>query len=354
MSIGFNSKIFFLITLAALIFFNLFFFESGRAASVEEIYANTVQQLNQEGYAGIDKALKVFEELIQKDPNFLKGYVSAADAYLLKYEFSEQKNKVWLNTALDYLNKAVGREGQNPVLYFKRAVIHFNLEQPEKAAGDIRKALELDPRYLDARLLHLQYLLSLRKTEEARKFVEASLPLFPKDPAPLKYIADVVFNGGDYEKAVELYQQVIALVPKAPNTHLALGKAYLHLKKYPLAIASFQKALSEDPELAEAHFSLAVAYSETGKLKEAVAQLETYLQKVPKDASALNNLALLYEQTGETTKARITWLKLKEASADKAYKERAEQHLYGLSSRGNKQADPSTPPTDSPAKGGKK
>jgi hypothetical protein len=45
---------------------------------------------------------------------------------------------------------------------------------------------------------------------------------------------------------------------------------------------------------------------------------------------------------------------LKEASADKAYKERAEQHLYGLSSRGNKQADPSTPPTDSPAKGGKK
>jgi tetratricopeptide (TPR) repeat protein len=327
---------------------------TGHAQTSEEIYSTAVRQLQAEGYAGIDKALPVFEELIRKDPNFLKGYVSAADAYLLKYEFSEQKNKVWLNTALDYLNKAVSREGQNPVLYFKRAVIHFNLEQPEKAAGDLRKALELDPKYLDARLLHLQYLLSLRKTEEARKFVEASLPLFPKDPAPLKYIADVVFNGGDYEKAVELYQQVIALVPKAPNTHLALGKAYLNLKKYPLAIASFQKALSQEPELTDTHFSLAVAYSETGNLKEAVAQLETYLQKVPKDASALNNLALLYEQTGETTKARITWLKLKEASADKAYKERAEQHLHGLSSRGNKQADPSTPPTAAPAQGGKK
>jgi tetratricopeptide (TPR) repeat protein len=329
-------------------------FATGHAQVSEETYARTVRQLNAEGYAGIDNALQVFEALIQKDPDFIKGYVSAADAYLLKYEFEEKKNRQWLNRAVTHLNTAAGKEKQNPAIYFKRAVIQFNLEQPDQAVGDLQKAMDLAPNYLDARLLYLQYLLSLNRRAEAREFVDGSIKLFPNDPAPLRYLADVVFTGGDNEKAVELYQTVVKLVPEAPNTYLALGKAYLNLKQYPLAIASFQKALNQSPELAEAHFSLAIAYGETGKLKEAVSHMETYIQKVPRDTAALNNLALLYEQTGEITRARLTWLKLKEAAQDRTYQERAEQHLQALSSQARAQEAPTPPPKSSPAKGGKK
>jgi len=38
------------------------------AGTSEETYNDTVRQLNQEGFQGIDRALKVFEELIQKSP----------------------------------------------------------------------------------------------------------------------------------------------------------------------------------------------------------------------------------------------------------------------------------------------
>ena len=332
----------------------LFGFAVGYAQISEETYSRAVRQLNAEGYAGIDNALGVFEALIQKDPDFIKGYISAADAYLLKYEFTEKKNRQWLAKALAYLNTAAGKEKQNPAIYFKRAVIQFNLEQPDKAVGDLQRAMDLAPNYLDARLLYLQYLLSLNKRAEAREFVDGSIKIFPNDPAPLRYLADVVFAGGDNEKAVELYQMVVKLVPEAPNTYLAMGKAQLNLKKYPSAIASFQKALSQSPEMADAHFSLALAYGETGKLKEAVKHMETYIQKVPRDAAALNNLALLYEQTGETTRARLTWLKLKDAAPDKAYQERAEQHLHTLSSQAAEQEAPPPPPKASPAKRGKK
>ena len=329
-------------------------FTVGHAQISEKTYSQAVRQLNAEGYAGIDSALQVFEELIQKDPDFIKSYISAADAYLLKYEFAEKKNIQWLARALTYLNTAAGKEKQNPAIYFKRAVIHFNREEPDKAVGDLQMAMDLAPNYLDARLLYLQYLLSLNKRAEAREFVDSSIKLFPNDPAPLRYLADVVFAGGDNEKAVELYQMVVKLVPEAPNTYLALGKAYLNQKKYPLAITSFQKVLSQSPELADAHFSLAIAYSETGELKESVNHMENYIQMVPKDEAALNNLALLYEQTGEITRARLTWLKLKEAAQDKAYHERAEKHLQTLSSQtAEQEASPPLTKT-SPAKGGKK
>lgn len=343
-------------TLAVLIIAVILTFSSAWAQSVEEVYSRAVQQLNRDGFAGIDRALAVFEELVRKDPDFVRGYVSAADAYLLKYEFTEKKDRQWLARALAYLDTAARKEKQNPAIYFKRAVIRFNLEQPDRAVEDLRTSMALAPQYLDARLLYLQHLLSVKNEVEARKFVDASLANYPGDPAPLRYLADVVFAGGDNEKAVELYQEVVRLVPNAPNTYLAMGKAHLNLKQYPEAIASFQKALEQSPELFEAHFGMAVAYGETGKFKDAVAQLEAYLRKVPGDASALNNLALLYEQTGDVTKARLNWLKLKEAAPDKAYRERAEQHLQTLSSQAAEQSGEAArkPSKASQAKGGKK
>lgn len=331
-------------------------FSAAWAQSVEESYSLAVQQLNREGFAGIDRALAVFEGLIQRDPDFVRGYVSAADAYLLKYEFTERKDRKWLARALNYLDTAAGKERSNPAIYFKRAVIHFNLEQPDRAVEDLRKSMELAPQYLDARLLFLQHLLSLKERAEARKFVDASIALFPGDPAPLRYLADVVFAGGDDEKAIDLYREVVRLVPNAPNTYLALGKAHLNLNQYPSAIASFQKALEQAPELSDAHFGMAVAYGETGKLKEAVMKMESYLRKVPGDASALNNLALLYEQTGDITKARLTWLKLRDATPDKIYRERAEQHLQMLSSQTADRDGGAAqrPEKASPVKGGEK
>jgi tetratricopeptide (TPR) repeat protein len=325
-----------------------------QSQSVEDAYNRSVQQLNRQGFAGIDEALQTFEALIQKDPDFVLGYVSAADAYLLKHEFTEKKNPQWLVRAQGYLDTAALKGKQNPTIFFKRAVIQFAREKPDEAVGDLRRAMDLAPNYLDARLLYLQYLLSLNKRAESRAFVDASVKVFSNDPAPLRYMADVLFAGGDDEKAVDLYQRVVKLVPEAPNTFMAMGKAQLSLKKYSSAIASFQKALIQSPDLADAHFSLAVAYGEIGKLKEAVNHLETYVRKVPGDAAALNNLALLYEQSGEISKARLTWLKLKGASQDKTYQDRAEQHMQALSTQAKEQGEPKMPVKALPAKGGGK
>jgi tetratricopeptide (TPR) repeat protein len=341
------------VILIALLLFTFLIGSPVGAQSVEDAYTRAVQQLNRQGFAGIDEALQTFKALIQKDPDFVRGYVSAADAYLLKYEFTEKKNPEWLARAKGYLDRAAMKEKQNPAIFFKRAVIQFTRDKPDEAVGDLRRAMDLAPNYLDARLLYLQYLLSLNKRAESRVFVDVSVNLFPNDPAPLRYMADVIFAGGDDEKAVELYQRVVKLVPEAPNTYMAMGKAQLNLKKYPSAIASFQKALVHSPDLADAHFSLAIAYGETGKLKEALNHLEIYVRKVPGDAAALNNLALLYEQSGEISKARLTWLKLKGASQDKTYQDRAEQHMQTLSTQAKEQEALKIPAKAIPAQGGR-
>jgi tetratricopeptide (TPR) repeat protein len=302
------------------------------AATGEEQYLQAVETLEREGFAGIDGALKSFEEIISRDESFLPAYLSAAEACLLKYEFSEPRDARWLERALIHLEGTLTRDDRIPEAYFKRAVVRFNGGEEEAAVADLDKALELDPAYLDARLLTLQYLLTSVGKKNAREFADASRLHYPGDPGPLKYMADVFFQEGSLDDAIDYYRDVTGMVAHAPYTYLALGRAYQQQEKYDLAVEAFLQAIDLDPSLEELHVNLSYCYGRLGRLDAALGQIELYLKARPRDLSAQNNAALLYEQAGDLRRAKITWLKVKEAAAaaDGDYRRRAEEHLQRL------------------------
>jgi len=323
------------------------------AETIKETYAKTVRQLRKEGFKGIDRALKSFEEIVEQNQEFIPAYLGAANAYLLKYEFSDKKDMQWLNRAMKYLNVAIEKNSSLPKAYFKRAVVYLNLNQPEKAVVDLKKSMEIRPAYLDARILYLQFLLSEEKNKQARKFAESSLRYFPRNPAPLKYFGDIFLQEEAFEDAIDFYKKVIDYIPRAPYTYFAMGKAYQNLEKHDLAIESFQKALEQKPDLYEARFALGSSLSEENKPEKAIDHFRAYLKKFPKDISSMNNLALLYEQTKQITKSRLMWLKVKETTDDKTYRERAEQHLYKLLSASEAEKTPSAEGPVTQESGGK-
>jgi tetratricopeptide (TPR) repeat protein len=321
------------------------------AISVSERHEKAIKQLKKAGFKGIDKALKTFNQLIKEAPDFLAAYVSAADAYLLKYEFSKPKNRKWLKKALGYLNTCIKKKKNFDAAYFKKAIIYFNLNRLGDAEDSIKKALEINPKNLDARILYLQYLLSAKKVKKASQFAASSIKNFPNDPAPLKFFADIFSRAHVYKDAILYYNKVLGLVAHAPYTRLALGKVYQNQNKLDSAIKNYKKAIKLEPKLYEAHFNLGYCYSRKGKIKAAIKHLEIYSGKFPGDVSVLNNLALLYERAGQTQKARLMWLKTKEKAKEKVYKERAEAHLYNLIHKTQKNADNNK--TSRPSKGGK-
>jgi len=293
-------------------------------------YARTVAQLRKEGFSGIDKALASFERIIRDNPGFTKAYVSAADALLVKYEFSKNRKKQWMQEALRYLNAAVDKAPGTAQYYFKRAIVYFNLEKPSKAETDLKKAIALKARFLKAQVLYLQYLLSTERRSEARQLADEWLRGYGADPAPLKYFGDLFFEAGAYKDALFYYRQVVARVDKAPNTHAAMGEAYWKLGETEKAIAAFKKALVQDPKMYRVHFALGTCLGESGDAKEAITHFQRYLEKFSDDAAALNNLALLYEREGQKAQARLAWMRLKSKTREKVYLQRAEEHLYRL------------------------
>ena len=81
-----------------------------KTQDIRKTYETTIRQLRKDGFKGIDKALASFNEILKKDPDFLSAHVSAADALLLKYEFSKQKNPDWLRQALGHLDFCIKKE----------------------------------------------------------------------------------------------------------------------------------------------------------------------------------------------------------------------------------------------------
>jgi len=310
-------------------------------------YTQAVQQLRNDGYPGIDKALARFEDIIRRDPAFTPAYVAAADALLVKYEFSKKKSGKWMRRAQNYLNTAIDRQPRAEQYYFKRALVRLNLKKAAGAESDLKRAIALRHDFLKAQVLYLQYLLSVRRKTDARRLAERWVGQYGRNPAPRKYFGDLFFQAGDYRQALGYYSQVVEQVKKAPNTYDAMGRAYCRLGKRKKAVQAFKKALAQDPKRYQTHFALGACLSENGDLKGAIDHFRRYLKQAPGDAAALNNLALLYERTAQNTQARLAWMQLKSQTHEKVYQQRAEAHLYRLAYGGVQKKNAATGSTGS-------
>ena len=73
----------------------------------------------------------------------------------------------------------------------------------------------------------------------------------PENTAVLMALGQLSIRSGQYDKAIERYQEVVKLEPMNVKAHYALAQMYQSLGKNQEAVASYNKclALSDDKEL---------------------------------------------------------------------------------------------------------
>lgn len=156
----------------------------------------------------------------------------------------------------------------------------------------LKKAVELDPKFFDARfalgvsyLSGKQYKKALEQFEECRK-------LKPGDPFTELRTADVHLKLGKYEKARECYNKLQKDFPKL--VPYALGRSYAYEGKHEEAVKHFEKAWEKG--LVDMDFLIEWAQScyGIGKKREAVKVLEKFFltNAGPQDFSHLEQVIL--------------------------------------------------------------
>jgi tetratricopeptide (TPR) repeat protein len=113
--------------------------------------------------------------------------------------------------------------------------------------------------------------------------------------------------GAPIEQAVEAYQKVLELNPKAAGALVNLGTIYYRQRKFGEAEKYYRQAIEADPEYPLAQFNLGNLHDEQGRVKEALEHYRRALELNAGYADAHFNLALLCERTGDAMKAVHHW-----------------------------------------------
>ena len=174
--------------------------------------------------------------------------------------------------ALEEFKKAVKQDGKSPYFQKGLGLAYTQLGKYDEAVAAFRKALQINPYYVDVRNdLGSALMLSGKRNEGKAEFVAAYND--PTNPSP-----DLSSRN--------------------------LGQAYLEEKNYTEAANWFRTSLGKNKTLVDAHTGLAEALLGLGRPEEAVPVLEGALKEVPGDVSLLLSLGDAYYRAGRFTEAR--------------------------------------------------
>jgi tetratricopeptide (TPR) repeat protein len=142
-------------------------------------------------------------------------------------------------------------------------------DNPAVAEDEFKKALQADPRFVEAVVDLAELKRSQSKFEEAITYYTQAAGL-----APLSY--DVAYGLGacytyqhDYGQAVTWLNKAIRLVPDSAAAHFALGNALLQSDQLEAAIPELKGSLRLEPNMRQAYFLLGRAYTRLGRKAEA-------------------------------------------------------------------------------------
>lgn len=193
-------------------------------------------------------------------------------------------------SAIENFEKAVAIHPNFPDLLFGHAQALYASGNSSAARIALERALELNPRYAEALLflgaikvacsepegqgeINSAFELSPTLRERANSSVEALVSGDPtaivsiaameltnsRDANELAAQADQLAEEGQYEAAVEVFEEAVALAPQYADIRCKLGQILVELDRLEEARAQFEQALTINPRYVEAHAQLGIA-----------------------------------------------------------------------------------------------
>jgi tetratricopeptide (TPR) repeat protein len=142
-------------------------------------------------------------------------------------------------------------------------------------------------------------LLEQFKHKEAADAFRRALQLDPSLVLARINLGIALFNMPDLPAAQKELQAAIAAAPAAPQPHYVLGLAAKTQNRPVEAIAAFQKVLQIDPNDVGANVNLGQLYAQQRKYTEAIAVLRTAIAAEPYNATGLYNLGTSLLRSGQ-------------------------------------------------------
>jgi len=281
------------------------------------LYLEGLYYWNKRTGKDLNKAIELFNQATDNDPNYALAYVGLADSYSLLTLYADARPTEVFPQAKAAAVKALELNESLAEAHNSLAYIYERYDWNWKGAeAEFKRALELNPNCAPARFWYGEFLSYSGRFEEALREMKRALEL---DPVSLIIHASVAWThlmAQQADQALAQIQKTIEMEPNFAYARLILGLAYVAKGRYAEAIEEHIKAraLSGDSVMATA--ALGMSYAAAGELDEAKGILEELKARSQKQYVSSYWIAALYGAMGDADKAI--------EMVNKAYEERSD------------------------------
>jgi putative PEP-CTERM system TPR-repeat lipoprotein len=199
------------------------------------------------------------------------------------------------SAALDTYSKLVNVLPKSAAAQLRLAGVHMLLKNDAAAADDLKRAVELQPEFLPARMAQIELALRTGHPDDALARARQLQKLNDKQPMGYAVEGDVMLAQNKPLEALPAYEKALSL-SKSPEMLVKIMQTMTMAGKGKEADARATQWLKEHPNDAMVAMFLADRNLASKNYKPAIALLEGVLKQNPNNPVALNNLAWAYQQ----------------------------------------------------------
>ena len=286
-----------------------------------KFYLEGLYYWNKRTEKDLNKAIELFNQAVDKDPDYALAYVGLADSYSLLSLYGKARPKDVFPRAKAAATKALEIDENLAEAHNSLAYIYERYDWNWKAAEvEFRRALELHPNYATGHFWYGEFLVYFGRFEEAIREIRRALELDPVSLIINVNLAWAYLNAGQTDQSLAQISKALEMDPNFSVAHWQRGLALLAKKNFREAIEEMKKARELSGDAGMQASALALAYSAAGMLKEAKGILEELEARSQEQHVSPYQMARVYASMGDLDMA----FKL----ADKAYEERDEMLIF--------------------------
>jgi Tfp pilus assembly protein PilF len=216
------------------------------------------------GRKQLDTGIRYLEEAVQLDPAYPLAWSSLATAHLVRVWFGEITATEGVAQARKEAEQAIRLD---PSLGAPWRVLAFGSHlvnwEHQRAEAEFRKAIALSPMDPAGRSWFADFLLDMRRFDEAREFYKQAHDVNPRWLEPIAFAGNTHFFQGNPELGIVEYQRALESEPNFGLANHFLGRAYVAKGDYEKGIRYLRKSnelLGQIPfSLGDLGYGLAVA-----------------------------------------------------------------------------------------------
>ncbi|MEP7336421.1 MAG: protein kinase [Acidobacteriota bacterium] len=286
-----------------------------QSAEAYQLYFKGLYQWNKRSADGMRRSEEFFRQAIEKDPSFALAYVGLADAYSTLGSYHIRPPREVLPLARQSAEQALIIDPQLAEANASLGKIMTDYYWDwSRAESELRRALELNPNYANARRWYAVLLASLGRFDEsvseARRAVELDL-----SPVASTELGNVLYRARRYDEAIAVLRQTLDLEPNFLSARAFLAICYSMQGRHEEALAESQKTLAAAPNFPDFVGLVGSVYGRAGQRDQALRYLRELLAMSKRVYVSPSPIVAIYTSIGETD-AAIEWL-------EKCYVERA-------------------------------